>query len=63
MSVWQIASAVLLLAPFAWMLGKILGVLRSIHKELVKIRLATVSLHDRVVPEALMQKWERMLRR
>ncbi len=59
---WQFyVSVVVMASPFAYLLGQILGTLTACHKELVRIRLATVSLHDNVVPEVatrrLMRKW------
>lgn len=43
--------------PMTYVLGSILGTLRTIHKELVRIRLATESLHDLVVREGLMRRF------
>lgn len=60
MNVWVSLAIVVVGSPFAYVLGSILGTLRACHKELVQIRLATVSLHDQVVPEVLTL---RMLRR
>lgn len=61
---WQVWVAVVLVGgPFAYYVGSIAGTLRAIHKELVRIRLATVSLHDKVVPEVLMTQMERKMRR
>lgn len=63
MDVWVPLAIVAIGAPFAYVLGSILGVLRACHKELVQIRLATVSLHDQVVPEVLTLRMMRRLTR
>lgn len=46
-------------APFGYMLGSIIGAQRACHQELVKIRCAAESLHDHVVPVALLKLQER----
>lgn len=53
---WSTAGYVFFLATMAaigYMAGCVYGLLVRIHKELVRIRAATTSLHDRIVPEIL----------
>jgi hypothetical protein len=63
MDIWTTVAVVLIGAPVVWALGSIVGVLNGCYKELVRIRAAVESLHDRVLPEVFMQQWERARRR
>ena len=61
---WQVPVVLVLVgSPFAYLLGQILGTLTACHKELVRIRLATVSLHDHVLPEVLTRQLLRGVKR
>lgn len=56
-----IAQVVWLMPALAccYCLNRAAWILVGIHKELVKIRLATESLHDRLLPEALIRQVQR----
>jgi predicted membrane-bound mannosyltransferase len=61
---WSVVGYVFFLAVMAAigiMVGRLYGLLVSIHKELVRIRLATASLHDRIVPDILTRQALRKL--
>jgi hypothetical protein len=55
MDVWTTVAVVVIGAPVVYALGSIVATLNGCYRELVRIRAATESLHDRVIPDILMR--------
>ena len=50
---------IILTALIIYALGSVVSVLKECHKELTRIRLATVSMHDQIIPVVLLKRLNR----